>query len=50
MSVLPTICTTALLVAIVSLAAMALVLEGIFVVYDSGTRHLLNASDICFCC
>ena len=44
MSLLPDICTTAFLVAIVSLAAMALLLEGIFVVSDSGTQHLLNAS------
>ena len=48
MSLLPDICTTALLVAIVSLVAMALLLEGIFVISDSGTRHLLNASDIFF--
>jgi hypothetical protein len=32
----------------VSLVAMALLLEGIFVISDSGTRHLLNASDIFF--
>ena len=48
MSLLPDICTTALLVAIVSLVAMALLLEGIFVISDSGTRHLLNASVIFF--